>query len=42
MNTPEHLIIYLDIFAFLVLISFFALLFKSYSLFSNNKKEGGI
>ena len=38
MNNPEQLIIYLDIFAFLLLLAFFILLFKSSSLFNNKKK----
>ncbi len=37
MNNPEQLIIYLDIFAFLLLLAFFILLFKSSSLFINKK-----
>ena len=40
MNNTEHLIIYLDIFAFLLLLAFFILLFKSSSLFINNKNNG--
>ena len=37
MNNPEQVIIYLDIFAFLLLLAFFILLFKSSSLFINKK-----
>ena len=32
MNNPEQLIIYLDIFAFILLIALFMILFKSNSL----------
>jgi len=39
MNNPQQLIIYLDIFAFLSLLAFFILLFKSSSLFI--KKNNG-
>ena len=39
MNNPEQLIIFLDIFAFLLLLAFFILLFKSSSLFI--KKNNG-
>ena len=42
MNNPEQLIIYLDIFAFVFLITFFVILFKSRSLFKDNKKDGRI
>ena len=42
MNNPQQLIIYLDIFAFVLLIAFFVILFKSNSLFKHNKKEGRI
>ncbi len=42
MNNPQQLIIYLDIFAFVLLIAFFVILFKSNSLFKDNKKEGRI
>ena len=41
MNNPEQLIIYLDIFAFLLLLAFFILLSKS-SLFINKKNNGRI
>ena len=40
MDNPQQLIIYLDIFAFFLLISFFIILFKSNSLFKVNKKRG--
>ena len=39
MNNPQQLIIYLDIFAFVILIVFFGILFKSKILFKSNKKE---
>ena len=39
MNNPGEVIIYLDIFVFTLLIAFFALLFKSKSLFI--KKNNG-
>ena len=41
MNNQEQLelVIYLDIFAFISLISFFVILFKSNSLFKDNKKD---
>ena len=42
MNNPEQFIIYLDIFAFVLLSSFFVILFKSNSLFKVNKKDGRI
>ena len=42
MNNPEQFIIYLDISAFVLLIAFFAILFKSKSLFKVNKKDGRI
>ena len=42
MNNPHQLIIFLDIFAFLLLIAFFMILFKSNSLFKDKKKEGRI
>ena len=38
MNNPEQVIIYLDMFAFLFLIVFFVILFKSKSLFIDKKK----
>ena len=38
MNNAEQLIIYADIFAFVLLIGFFVILFKSNSLFKDNKK----
>lgn len=38
MNNPEQLIIYLDIFTFVLLIAFFIILFKSKSIFKINKK----
>ena len=41
MDNPEQLIIYLDIFAFVMLIAFFVILFKSNSLFMD-KKNGRI
>ncbi len=41
MDNPEQLIIYLDIFAFVMLIVFFVILFKSNSLFMD-KKNGRI
>jgi len=37
MNDPKYLIIYLDIFAFILLIVFFVILFKSNNLFRNKK-----
>ncbi len=39
MNNSEQFIIYLDIFAFVILIAFFLILFKSNSLFKDNKKD---
>ena len=39
MNYPEKFIIYLDIFAFVLLIAFFLILFKSNSLFKDNKED---
>ena len=39
MNNPEQFIIYLDIFAFLFLIAFFVILFKSKNLIKDNKKD---
>ncbi len=39
MNNPEQLIIYLDIFAFVFLITFFVILFKSRSLFKDKTTE---
>jgi len=39
MNYPEQFIIYLDIFAFVILIASFLILFKSNSLFKDNKKD---
>ena len=42
MNHPEEVIIYLDIFVFLILIVFFIILYKSHSLFSNKKNNGRI
>jgi len=39
MNNPEQLIIYLDIFTFILLIAFFTVLFKSSSLFKYNQKD---
>tara|TARA_Y100000589_G_scaffold289849_1_gene292171 strand:+ start:699 stop:827 length:129 start_codon:yes stop_codon:yes gene_type:complete len=39
MNNNEQLIIYLDIFAFLLLTGFFALLFKSSSSLENKKDD---
>ena len=42
MNNPEQLIIYLDIFTFLILIAFFGILFKSNSFFKDNKRDGRI
>ena len=42
MNNTQELIIYLDIFAFILLIVFFVILFKSNSLFKVNKKDGRI
>ncbi len=39
MDNPEQFIIYLDIFAFVMLIVFFVILFKSNSLFKDNKKD---
>ena len=39
MDNPEKLIIILDIFAFLLLIGFFVILFKSNSFFKVNKKD---
>tara|TARA_B100000900_G_scaffold395897_1_gene394702 strand:+ start:1225 stop:1380 length:156 start_codon:yes stop_codon:yes gene_type:complete len=39
MNNNAQLIIYLDIFAFLLLAGFFALLFKSSSPLENNKGD---
>ncbi len=41
MNDPKYLIIYLDIFAFMLLLVFFVILFKSKSLFRNNKNIAG-
>ena len=38
MNNTQELIIYLDMFAFLFLIVFFVILFKSKSLFKDKKK----
>ncbi len=38
MNNTQELIIYLDMFAFLFLIVFFVVLFKSKSLFIDKKK----
>ena len=40
MYSPEEVIIYLDIIAFISLIIFFVILFKSSSLFRNKKSEG--
>ena len=37
MNNPEQLIIYLDIVVFVLLITFFVILFKSRSLFKDKK-----
>ncbi len=42
MNNFQQLIIYLDISAFVFLIAFFVILFKSKSLFKDNKKDGRI
>ena len=44
MTNPQQLIIYLDIFAFLSLLAFFIILFKSSSLFikKNNWTSKGI
>ena len=42
MDNPEQLIIYLDIFAFVFLIAFFVMLFKSRNLTNDNKKDGRI
>ena len=42
MNNTEQLIIYLDIFAFMSLIAFFGILFKSNSFLKDNKRDGGI
>ena len=42
MNNPEQVIIFLDIFAFLILLAFFALLFNSKSLFINKKNNSRI
>ena len=39
MDNTEQLIIYLDIVAFVLLIVFFVILFKSNSLFKVNKKN---
>ena len=39
MHNTEELIIYLDIFAFISLIVFFVILFKSNSLFGNKKSK---
>ena len=39
MHSPEEVIIYLDVFVFVSLIAFFAILFKSKSLFI--KKNNG-
>jgi len=36
----EQIIIYLDIFVFLILIAFFIILFKSRSFLIDNKKDG--
>ena len=38
MNNPEQLFIYADILAFVLLIGFFVILFKSKSLLKYNKK----
>ena len=37
MHSPEEVIIYLDVFIFVSLIAFFAILFKSKSLFIKKK-----
>ena len=42
MDNPEQLIIYLDIFAFVLLITFFVILFKSRTLFKDNRKDGRV
>ncbi len=42
MKDPEQLIIYLDIFTFVLLIAFFLILCKSNNLFKDNKKGGRI
>ena len=42
MDNPEQLIIQLDVFAFMILIAFFVILFKSKSLFKDKKKDGRI
>ena len=42
MNNPEQLIIYFDSFAFLLLLAFFVLLFKSRSFLIDNKKDGKV
>ena len=39
MNSPEEVIIYLDIVVFVSLIAFFIILYKSSSLFRNKKSE---
>ncbi len=42
MNNPEQVIIYLDIFAFILLIIFFIILFRSNNLFRSNKKDKSV
>tara|TARA_Y100000589_G_scaffold153049_1_gene145763 strand:+ start:602 stop:730 length:129 start_codon:yes stop_codon:yes gene_type:complete len=42
MISPEYIIIYLDIGAFVILIIFFVILFKSSGLFRDNKNNGGL
>ena len=39
MNNPEQLIIYLDIFAFLLILAFFILLLKSSSFFMKKNND---
>jgi len=39
MNNPEQLIIYFDILTFILLITFFGILFNSNSLLRDNKKN---